>query len=365
EGVAIVNGTSFIISMLSIAYLQELNELENSLALQGLFLNAIGSINPAFNKSVHQIRNHPGQMLVAEILVKHLEFSDFSDWSRVQDDYCIRCMPQIFGPKIETILEQFEKIETELNAVTDSPVFFKDDEISPDVNPKKIWSVNNESWAVLSCGNFHGEGLTTIADTICAANAKIAYTMERQITYMLNPYRNKNQLPIHLITDTRQAGLMSGYMITQYTANALVQRIAQLGTPTSIFNITSGNETEDIVSYGATAAERLLEQLQYLRELNAIYLTVASQAYGINREAHLSSGKTVSPKLLAEQIFEKIQGFTDKTYPTSQEENFEKRYSQAFEVLDSGILGSILGNPLYSQIELVKYDPAQSNCVKI
>ncbi|MGE0631597.1 MAG: aromatic amino acid ammonia-lyase [Parachlamydiales bacterium] len=350
EGLAVTNGTSFIISMLSIAYLRELNELENILALQGLFLNAIRSTGAAFNKSIHLIRNHPGQVLVADILSKHFEFSDFSDSAKVQDDYCIRCIPQIFGPKIEIILEQFKKIETELNAVTDNPLFFKGDEISSDVDPSRIWSVNNELWTVLSGGNFHGECLTTIADTICASNAKIAYTLERQISYMLNPYRNRNQLPIYLIPNAAKLGLQSGYMIAQYTANALVQRIAQLGVPTTIFNITSGNEAEDVVSYGATAAERLLEQLQYLRELNAIYLTVAVQAYSITRKEHLFPGKAISPKLLAEQIFEKIQDITEEEYPTSKEENFERRYTQALKILDTGLLQSILGNPLYSRI---------------
>lgn len=349
EGLAVTNGTSFIISMLSIAYLQELRELENILALQGLFLNAIGSANAAFSESIHQVRGHIGQGLVARILSKHFAFTSFSDQYRIQDDYCIRCIPQIFGPKIEIILEQFKKIEIELDAVTDNPLFFKNDEIVG-VDSSKILSVSGDLWAVLSGGNFHGECLTTIADTICAANVKIAYTLERQISYMLNPYRNKGHLPIYLITDTSQSGLLSGYMITQYTANALVQRIAQLGTPTAIFNITSGNEAEDIVSYGATAAERLLEQLQYLRELNAVYLTVAVQAYAIMRVAHKSAGKVICPDLLSEKIFEKIQDFTEEEYPTMKEENFDRRYSQSLKVLESGILGVIMENPLYSEI---------------
>ncbi len=350
EGLALTNGTSFIISMLSLAYLQELNEMENILALQGLFLNAIGSTSTAFNKSTHQVRSHTGQVLVAEILSKHLEFSSFSDHSQVQEDYCIRCVPQIFGPKVEIILEQFPKIETELNAVTDNPLFFRGDEISEDVDPRGVWTFDNEPWAILSGGNFHGECLTTIADTMCASNAKIAFTLERQISYLLNPFRNRNRLPVYLITDVEQVGLVSGYMITQYTANALVQRIAQLGSPTTVFNITSGNETEDIVSYGTTAAERLLEQLQYLRELNAIYLTVVVQAYAITRASHISRGKTISSNLIAEKLFEKIQDITEEDYPTTKEENFDRRYTQALKVLESGILQSITGHPLYSRI---------------
>jgi histidine ammonia-lyase len=352
EGLAVTNGTSFIISMLSIAYFRELNALENILALQGLFLNAAGTTSIAFNASIHQVRDHFGQVLVADILSKHFRNTPFSDSFRTQDDYCIRCLPQLFGPKIEIIFEQFSKIETELNAVTDNPLFFKTKDISPDVDPKNIWQLGQESWTVLSGGNFHGECLTTIADTICAANVKIAYTLERQITYMLNPLRNRNHLPTYLIPETEQTGLLSGYMITQYTANALTQKIAQLGVPTTIFNITSGNESEDIVSYGTTAAERLLEQLQYLHELVAIYLVVSMQAYAISRTICTSAGKDIPRTLIAEQIFEAIQNITKERYPTSGDENFNERYTEAMKVLNSGILSSIMGSPIYSALEL-------------
>jgi histidine ammonia-lyase len=100
EGLAVTNGTSFMISMLSLAYLQELNALENILAMQGLFFQAIEATPNAFFSSIHRVRDHFGQTLVAKILAKHLENSPFSDPSKVQDDYCIRCAPQIFGPKI-------------------------------------------------------------------------------------------------------------------------------------------------------------------------------------------------------------------------------------------------------------------------
>jgi histidine ammonia-lyase len=168
---------------------------------------------------------------------------------------------------------------------------------------------------------------------------------------MLNPARNKGLLPIYLITDPAQLGVASGYMITQYTANALAQRISQFGIPTSIFNITSGNESEDIVSYGATAAERLLEQLKYLHELNAIYLTVVVQAYAITRANILSVGEKISDQLLAEQIFQKIQDFTEEDYSVFKEENFDRRYHHALKILDSGVLQSIMGYPLYSRFK--------------
>lgn len=343
EGLAITNGTSFMISMLAIAYLEEIHVLENILAMQGLFFNAIGAVDAAFNENIQDIRHQVGQKLVRKILYQHFENSPFMDFTGVQDDYCVRCVPQIFGSKIELILEQYSKIERELDAVTDNPLIFKNEEITKDVNEKRIIKINGQNWVILSGGNFHGECITTIVDAICTANVKIILTMERQITYMLNPFRNKNKLPCHLIVDDKKMGLLSGYMITQYTANALAQRIAQLGMPTSIFNITSANESEDVVSYGATAAEKLLEQLQYMKELNVIYLTVVMQAYGIARSKFTGP---ISDSFIVEKIFKAVQDHTGLKYPTTTDENFIDRYQLASSFLKKETLSSLIGYPL-------------------
>lgn len=346
EGLAITNGTSFMSSMLSIAYLQEIHELENSLALQGVFLDAIGAIDAAYYLSIQQVRSQMGQHLIAEILSRHLNHSPFIDREGIQDDYCIRCIPQIMGPKVESILEQAQKIEREINAATDNPLFFLNEEISADVNLARVFHFSDQKWAVLSGGNFHGECITTIVDNICMANAKIALLMERQISYMLNPARNKKKLPCYLINDPQQLGLFSGYMITQYTANALAQKIAQLGNPTSIFNITSANESEDIVSYGSAAAERLLEQLSLIRELNVVYMTVVMQAYSITRSRYIQNGYKIPLSCISENIFQKVQGITQEEYPINYEANFEKRYSDAGNILSSSLLPSMIGFPL-------------------
>ncbi len=334
EGLAITNGTSFMVSMIGIAYLREVRILDNLLVLQGLFLNAVGAIDAAFNSCIQDVRGQTGQLLVAKMLSRHFRHSSHIDRTGVQDDYCIRCLPQILGPKLETILEQYPKIQRELNAVTDNPLFFKGDEISEDVDRSRLIEFQGDRWAILSGGNFHGECITAVADAIAASNAKIALTLERQIAYMLNPHRNKGRLPCYLIKDTANAGLLSGYMITQYAANALAQKIAQLGTPTAIFNITSANESEDIVSYGATAAERLLEQVGLLEELMAIYLSVSVQAYSLVRTVE-------HPESLSEVVFQFIQAESGNCYPFTKEENFDGRYKLAQYILTSGALPTL------------------------
>ncbi len=64
----------------------------------------------------------------------------------MQNDYSIRCLPQIFWPRFGVIFDQFDAINRELDAVTDNPLIFKGCEITPDVNPERILQFENESW---------------------------------------------------------------------------------------------------------------------------------------------------------------------------------------------------------------------------
>lgn len=345
EGLAMTNGTAFMIAGLAIGYMDLINALENILALQGLFLNSVGAIDAAFNECMQEVRKQSGQSMIAKTLSAHFTDSPFIDFSGIQDDYCIRCLPQLLGSKIEAIIEQRDKIEIELDAVTDNPLIFRAEEISADVHKSRVHTFENESWVILSGGNFHGECITTVCDIIASANAKIALTLERQITYMLNPFRNKSKLPTYLIPNASDVGMCSGYMIAQYTANALTQKITQLGTPTGIFNITSANESEDIVSYGATAVERLLEQIALIKQLNTIYCCVALQAYALTREKALAQGKTIPATLLAEQLFT-IAISSGMMYPSLNDKSFEIRYAEAEKLLSSKALGTLMGNPL-------------------
>ena len=164
---------------------------------------------------------------------------------------------------------------------------------------------------------------------------------------MLNPFRNKNVLPTYLVTDPQKAGLLSGYMITQYTANALAQKICQLALPVSMFNITSANESEDVVSYGATAAQNLLEQLELLHQLNTVYLTVAAQSYAITRQTLIASGTQPAETLLVERLFAAVLKFSEgDKLPYENDDSFEVRYQCMSNLLKSGELSQIMGAPL-------------------
>lgn len=319
EGLALTNGTSYMTSMLALAYQREKELMETMMALQALFLNCTAAHNAPFSASIHQVRGQKGQTAVAKVLAGYLKDSPFVDTKKVQDDYCIRCLPQIFGPKFELIWAQENGIAQELDAVTDNPLIFKNGEILDAIGREHQIEIDGTSWAVLSGGNFHGENLATSADALCLANSKIALTLERQISYIMNPDRNKGAAPMYLIFNEEQKGLLSGFMIAQYTANALAQKICQLGHPVSVVNITSANESEDIVSYGASAGQKILEQQALFQQLLTVYASVMLQAYAIAR----TKFPQVSPSLPSEHLFHTLQEGVGHIFPIKEDLAFD------------------------------------------
>lgn len=341
EGLALTNGTSFMASMAALALLKEVHLLETMLALQPLFLESVHAVDAAFAAPIHHVRGQWGQNWVASLLHKQIKSSALIDTKGIQNDYCIRCIPQILGPKIELLLTSAGWIEAELDAVTDNPLIFKGDELGSDIAAARQILFQEEMWTVVSGGNFHGEYLTTAADSITMLNAKIALLLERQMTYLLNPFRNQGVLPIYLINHTEAAGLLSGYMITQYTGNDIAQRIAALGTPSSLHNLTSANESEDVVSYGSTACQRLLSQLKFFEDLLTIYLTLIMQAYSIRRSAFLPSLSSYSELLY--QALEKKIGIP---HPYKEDSDFIERYAKCKGAIEAKIARAHLEYPL-------------------
>lgn len=338
EGLALINGTSFMASMLSIAHKKQMLCLNALIASMGLFLNATRAVDAAFYDPIHVSRKQSGQRTLAKILMSFLKNSKLVDRERLQNDYCIRCIPQILGPRIESILNQTDKIECELNAITDNPLIFKDEDLNEEINESFCYEFNDQKWSVLSGGNFHGENLTTIADGIALANAKIALTLERQLAYLLNPERNRCGLPCYLVPNGENLGLKSGFMIPHYTANALVHKICLHAQPSSLMNCTSANEAEDLVSYGATACHKLLDQIGLLKQLLVIHLLSTSQAYSLIRQ------KVASGNDLTEEIFSEIQNHLN--LPLTEENGFKDEYSKTNKIIESDKLKDIMLNPL-------------------
>lgn len=266
EGLALLNGTQFMNAFASLLTLKAHRLADIADRIAALSLDAYdGRIEP-FHPSVHAVRPHPGQALVAARMRELLHGSALIARKKehVQDPYSFRCIPQVHGASRDAIAYVHGVVERELEAVTDNPTVFDDEDL------------------VVSAGNFHGQPLALALDFLAIAVAEIGSISERR-TYKL--IGGKRGLPAYLIKD---AGLNSGFMIPQYTAASLVSANKQRCMPNSVDTIDSSNGQEDHVSMGAAAAIKTWQVVNDVERILAIELLNAAQALDLRRPAKSS-----------------------------------------------------------------------------
>jgi histidine ammonia-lyase len=284
EGLALLNGTQFCTaySVYCLSEAKRLMQLADFCA--AVSLDGFNAKLEPFDAKLQMIRPHRGQEQTARLIRQALTGSQIAAQpkTQVQDPYSFRCVPQVHGASRDAI-DYFEKVvTTEMNAVTDNPtVFFEDD-------------------AVLSGGNFHAQPLALGLDFLAIALAELGNISERRVFQLLS---GKRGLPLFL---TPKAGLHSGMMILQYSAASIVSQNKQFCTPASVDSIVSSNGQEDHVSMGANAATKCLKVVENLEKLLSIEWMIAMQALEYQRQSGLES----SPKV--EKWFEKYR----KVVPT-------------------------------------------------
>lgn len=261
EGLALINGTQFMT-----AY--GVYILLNSQRLS-LWSDTIGALSTdvfycridPFKPLSHRIRPHKGQIETAEKVFGLLNGSELmqQEKAQVQDPYSFRCIPQVHGASKETLNYACSVFDVEINAVTDNPNIFPDED------------------EIISAGNFHGQPLALAFDFTCIALAELGSISERRTFQLISGQRD---LPNFLV---KNAGLNSGLMIPQYTAASIVSENKQLSTPASVDSIVSSNGQEDHVSMGANAATKCLKVLVNLERILAIELLTAVQGLEFRR----------------------------------------------------------------------------------
>lgn len=261
EGLALLNGTQFM-SAYGVYILQKTKQILSwADHIAAISLEAFnGRIEP-FNKLIHQVRPHQGQLQTAALLTHLLQGSEMiiADNKAVQDPYSFRCIPQVHGASKDVYAHVMHVFETEINSVTDNPNVFPDEDI------------------ILSGGNFHGQCLSMALDYLAIALAEIGNISERRTYQLISGSRD---LPPFLV---KNPGLHSGMMIPQYTAASIVSANKQLCSPASIDSIPSSNGQEDHVSMGANAATKCLRVLNNVERIIAIELLNATQAIEFRR----------------------------------------------------------------------------------
>jgi histidine ammonia-lyase len=261
EGLALINGTQFILSFAVKAVQRMQNCLEAADIIGAMSLEALTGTKAPFDKRLHELRPFEGNKLVAQRLRILLTGSDIMqshiDCGRVQDPYSLRCMPQVHGASRNAWVHLKELTEIELNSVTDNPIILEDDTISG--------------------GNFHGQPLALPLDYACFAASELGNISDRRCYLLLE---GKWGLPLLLMNNV---GLNSGFMIPQYTTAALVTENKTLCFPASADSIPTSLGQEDHVSMGSISGRKTNRVLDNLEYILAIELLTACQAIEFRR----------------------------------------------------------------------------------
>jgi histidine ammonia-lyase len=270
EGLALLNGTQAMtaVGALAVARAQRLVRLAD--VAGAMSLESLMGTPAAFDARIHTARPHAGQIASAEHLMSLLAGSEIREShregdTRVQDAYCLRCMPQVHGA-VRGVLDHVTSVlETEAGSATDNPLIFPDG------------SSLEES--VISGGNFHGAPLAYAFDYAAAALTDLASITERRIDRLLNPDINEG-LPAFLAGDP---GLSSGFMMAQIVAAALINECQVLATPSSTGSIPTDGGKEDHVSMGMTGALKLRQIVENAERVVGIELMCGAQALEFRR----------------------------------------------------------------------------------
>ena len=254
EGLALLNGTQFMNAYGTYAASTGIHLFHEGLKIAALSLEAYDGRQEPFQANVNELRKQSGQIEVAATMRGLLNDTKRIK-NHVQDPYSFRCIPQVHGASLDTLNFVKTTFENELNAVTDNPTLFPEED------------------QIVSAGNFHGQPLALAMDFLAIALAELGSISERRIYKLISGTRD---LPPFLV---KHAGLNSGFMIVQYAAASIVSQNKQLCTPASVDTIDSSNGQEDHVSMGANAATKLYRVLDNVISVAAMEWLTAAQAY--------------------------------------------------------------------------------------
>ncbi|MBT8423287.1 MAG: histidine ammonia-lyase, partial [Gammaproteobacteria bacterium] len=258
EGLALINGTQVSTALALDALFKAERLFAAALCTGALTVDAMKGSDAPFDERIHIARGHKTQIDVAAVYRQLLHGSKIRashlHCERVQDPYSLRCMPQVMGAVLNTLLHAADVLLVEANGVTDNPLIFADEVDA------------------VSGGNFHAEPVALVADAMAVAIAEIGALSERRIANLVDA--TQSGLPAFLVDDP---GLNSGFMITQVTAAALASENKSLAHPASVDSLPTSANQEDHVSMATFAAWRLRSMIDNTANILGIELMAAVQ----------------------------------------------------------------------------------------
>jgi histidine ammonia-lyase len=259
DGLAAINGSNVLTAMSAIHIYEMERWLKQAEIAAAMSLEALLANLKPYDKRLHELRGFPGAIRSAKAIMKLIEGSDLATGrmkTKVQDAYSMRSTPQVIGAAHDAIAFARRQVEIELNGVGDNPIFLPEHKLT------------------LTGANFQGSPVSLPMDMAGAAITMVSVLSERRLNRLTNPALSQG-LPAFL---TKGAGMFSGMMLSQYTADMLIVEQRILSTPASIQSIPAAADQEDFVSMGMNTALKNDQILDNAYGVLGIEFMAAAQA---------------------------------------------------------------------------------------
>ena len=318
DGLSIINGSNLLTAMSAIFLYDANNWLKQAEIAAAMSLEALkANMNP-YTTKLHKARGFKGAIRSAKAinnLIKEGDLYKRKIKCKIQDAYSMRSTPQVIGTAHDALKYARSQVEIELNGVGDNPIFFPNENLQ------------------LSGANFQGTPVSLPMDMAGIAITMVSVMSERRLNRLNNPALNVG-LPSFL---TRGAGIFSGLMLSQYTADMQVVEQRILSAPASIQSIPAAADQEDFVSMGMNTAIKNFQILDNAYGILGIELMAAAQALDFR---DYNFGEGVSK---AKEIIRRYVKFLDIDRPLYKDHTNMKKLVKSCEILNEveKIVGSL------------------------
>ena len=309
DGLAIINGSNVITAMSAILIYDTNRWFKQAEIACAMSLEALKANMKPYLPKLHEVRGFPGAIRSAKAIRKLVENGDLAENKikcKVQDAYSMRSTPQVIGAAHDALAFAKTQVEIELNGVGDNPIFFPEDNTQ------------------ISGANFQGTPVCLPMDLTGVSITMVSVLSERRMNRLNNPALNVG-LPAFL---TKGAGMFSGLMLSQYTADTLIVEQRILSMPASIQSIPAAADQEDFVSMGMNTAIKNFQILDNAYGILGIELMAAAQALDF-REYSFGNGVEK-----AKEIIRKYVDFLDIDRPLYPDHTNMKELVKSGEILD-------------------------------
>ncbi len=256
EGISLINGTQVSTAIGIKACLEAESLLKIADLVGAISVEASLSSRSVFKSSIHKLKQHPGQRLVAANVWNLLRDSEIvlshKDCDRVQDPYSFRCIPHVHGISRDNYNGAKEIVQNEANSVSDNPLIMPNTQI-------------------MNSGHFHAESIAQAMDILAIAIAELGSISERRLHYFMKGIEDR--VPPFVASNP---GIESGFMTAHITAASLVSENKVLTHPASVDTISTSGGQEDFVSMAPWAGRKCLRVIDNVRNILAIELLTSA-----------------------------------------------------------------------------------------